>query len=260
MTKKGDFNFRYYKDYSGARSVFKVRSSESFINTRKEDYEKDDLVEGDIIEHRLSGIDGYDPRVYGVIKSYNGKAYAVSFNDQYSKHKIMAYENLDKDDLVETKVIPIDELSEDYVTVTSNVVANGFSGPANPKFEPYDRCHNYLSMDAPMYEINEIYLIVMRLVAYQYELLKNGTKNLVVTADAIFLDQLDVHAFALLDHTLFDGSNYKFKRVSSYKEDEEGILLVRSDVAKVYEKHGYEVLSFNPVKKNDRGKQRERKK
>lgn len=261
MERNNNFYFNYHRDYSGNHHVFKVFSKECFNETRKQDYERSGVFDGDIIEHRLAGVDEkYDPRIYGVIKSYDGKVYAVSFNDNYNYDKIIAHEGLDKDAFVDTKVIPIEELSDDYEVIPSATVTNGFSGPSNKKYEPYDQCHNYISTDVPMYEIDEMYLIVMRLTAYQYRLYKEGKKNLVVSGDSEFLHRLECSAFSLFGHVMFDKSKYDFRHIGGYNPDQKGIILCRKDVAEKYVKFGHEVIRFDSEVRTEEGKGRGRKK
>ena len=251
MERKEVFSFRYHRDYSGSHNVFKVYTREPFNERRKSEYDKPELVEGEIVEHRLGGIDKkYDPRIYGIVKSYDGKAYAVSFNDSYNYDKIIVHEGLNSGDFVDTKVIPVSELSDDYELTPSREVTDGFSGPANRKYSPYDQCHNYISPDEPMYEVDEIYLIVMRLVAYFYSLQKLGIKQLVVTSDSEFLHQIEIHSFTLFNHTMYNNSKFDFKRVGVYCPDAKGIVLVRREVAAEYKRMGYEVLEFGTPKKD----------
>ena len=261
--RKKNFYFNYHRDYSGNHHVFKVYEKECFNETRKHDYEREGVFDGDIIEHRLAGVSkDYDPRIYGVIKSYDGKVYAVSFNDKWNHDKICAYEGLDKEAFVDTKVIPIEELSDDYEVIPSSTVTDGFSGPSNKKYEPYDQCHNYIGIDIPMYEIDEMYLIVMRLTAYQYKLYQEGKKNLVVTGSSEFLHRLECYAFSLYDHVMFDQSKYDFRHIGNYNPDQKGIILCRKDVAEKYARFGHEVISFDSgVRTEDnKGKGRGRKK
>ena len=261
MRDREDFYFRYHRESIGSKNVFKVYSSVPFNEVRKYDYLKDDLIDGDIIEHRLSNVmDSADPRIYSVVKSYNGRAYAVSFNDKYNSKSIIRYDNLESEDFIDTKVIPIEELSDDYVTVTSNDVTNGFNGPTNPKYKPFDRCSNFISVDYPMYEIKEMYLVVMRIVAYYYGVRKNGLKALIVTSDRKFLDEIDAYSCSLFNRNRFNHSVYSFNRTSEYINDAEGIILCNNEIAQEYRDHGYEVLSFDKQINKDKEKVRGRKK
>ena len=60
-----------------------------------------------------------DPRDYCVVVADDGKAYAISVNDDAYKRRIRKYENIPQDKEIETKVKPLSEMTGYFVTIDS---------------------------------------------------------------------------------------------------------------------------------------------
>lgn len=64
--------------------------------------------------HRYK-LDNCDPRDYCAVVAYDGKAYAISINDEAYARKIRAYENIPEGEEIPTVVKPISEMTNYFV-------------------------------------------------------------------------------------------------------------------------------------------------
>lgn len=266
-------------DHFGRGHVFQISTLESFNQERKYIYNSQtNVVDGDIICHKKwfeydnflqeafvkqFDAEGYedeqrineeayrdfkidwDHRFYVIVRSYDGKNYAVNVHPDFYGDLICENQNIsyEKNGNIAQTIIPIEELPDDYVFALSNsFIMERFIHSSN---YIVSECTSIVSpeVDAKLYEIRTGELIGLRTIAFIDSLIKNGYENIVfsIKGSKYRRDNIEM----ILWHTSSDNSKYKF--VGHYSGEFSGIIMCRSEVAHKYERNGFLLIDFDKM-------------
>lgn len=256
--------------YGNLYHDFQIFESEPFnLNRRKMYIENRNVVDGDLICHKgwldidsKLNSDGekldinFDPRIYIVVKSFDGKGFALTFNELFYAEYVNDFEhnsyaedilndwykttydeNNNKIGIPNKKIIPLDELSDDYILVSTN----------SNLMKEISRCQviekndHVITCGTDVYGVEYKYLLALRIIAFIYSL---SEENVVLTYDGNkYKDYLKSAFYAV--------SRFKTKYcpvfIGHYDENLTGLLLCRLEVAKQYEKKGFKVLNVTDL-------------
>jgi len=248
----------YYSDRLGYyHHSLSVSSLESFNEQRKCDYEKQFVVDGDIICHKEwfnhdkfleKAFDEYnehpmditwDHRFYVVVRSYDGEAYAVNLCPRFYSPLVPG---LDKDDIKQT-IVPIKDLSDDYVlALTDSYILKRFSDCSS---DVVKRENSVISTGATKYKIDESKISALRIIAFINSLRSKGYHNIVISfknpMEGSALNWLKIHM-----HQVHGGNLGFFPIFIGHYEvrHSEDVVIARPEVARKYEKNGYLLLDY----------------
>ena len=257
-------------DYRGTH-VFHIEVLESFNDCRREFYKHNDsVVDGDIICHKewfkyddflkaafdkqfdaedyedVQRINAeaykhfqiyYDHRFYVVVRSYDGKDYAVNIHPDFYSEFVPNYQSLLREDNGNLKqtIIPIDELDDNYVFALSNsfIMQRFLKTTAEICRENHTKT----------YEIDSSELRGLRIIAFIDNLNKNGYSNIVfsVNGSKYRRDELN----STLWRTSSDNSNYQL--VGQYYDKVTGVVMCRPEIARKYAKNGFLLIDYDEM-------------
>lgn len=253
-----------YTFVNSERHAFEIANIESFNLCRKYHYLSDNVIDGDIICHKNwfkydkllekayeNCIDipmkiTWDHRFYVVVKGYDGKTYAVNIKPSFYGDLVdkTTAKNINENGEFEQIVIPIEELSDDYVFALSDSFI----------MDRFSHCSNDVIKDAPgvvnldqtdIYTIEEDNLIAIRFIAY-IKMLKNRGINKIVVSFPGSKYEKDWFKTDLLQVKGTD-SNLRFTFLGVYLEKNKDVVICRPEVASKYEKNGYCLIDFNDL-------------
>lgn len=243
---------------------FQIATLEPFNLVRASQYNDSEVVDGDIICHKKwfeydevfkDAYDNdnpnpmeisWDHRFYVIVKSYNGKAYAVNISP-YFYSELVSDKNklgLNERGLTKQLIIPIENLSDNYVfALTDSFIFQNFLRCSSSLIKPsLDIISHSLTN---MYEISSGDLISLRFIAFINSLRENGHQNIVVSCDG---SKYYRQYFELtLNHIIRTMNNLRFKFIGSYLEDNKDVIICRPEVASLYERNGYTIISFRDM-------------
>lgn len=253
-----------YNFVNSERHAFKIASIESFNLCRKNQYFNDNVIDGDIICHKNwfkfdkllekgyeNGIDipmkiTWDHRFYVVVKGYDGKAYAVNIKPRFYGDLVdkATAQGINENGEFEQFVVPIEELSDDYVfALSDSFIMDRFSS-----------CSGGVIKDAPgvvnrdltsIYTIEEENLVALRFIAYIKMLKNKGVNKIVVSfsgtkylKERFKSDLLQVKGLDI---------NLNFSFLGVYLEKNADVVICRPEIANKYEKNGYCLIDFDDL-------------
>ena len=258
----GNMVFEYKSFGYDKRHAFEIATLEPFNLVRKNVYKNDDVIDGDIICHKdwfkydkfleqeWENDNDYpmeiswDHRFYIVVKSYDGNAYAVNINPQFYGDLVSEDKKIGfyPDGSIEQLVVPVEDLSDDYVFALSNsFIMKNF---ARCSSHVIDEAEGIVSLsDTDIYKINETSLIALRFIAFIKQLKNSGKDKIVVSFPGTkeYRDWFHLHLNMVKNH---DDKTLEFKFLGSYKEGNNAVVICRPDVARKYLKSGYYCVDF----------------
>ena len=211
-----------------------------------EDYEDEQRIKAEA--HKQFSI-YYDHRFYVVVRSYDGKDYAVNIHPDFYSEFVPNYQDLlhEKNGHLKQTIIPIDELDDNYVFALSNsFIMQRF-------LETTDEiCHEQRSMNsseslAKPYEIDSSELAGLRIIAFIDSLNRNGFSNIVFSVNGPRYTRDNLRT--ILWHTSTDHSNYQL--VGQYYDKATGIVMCRPEIARKYEKNGFLLIDYDEMLKGN---------
>ena len=187
----------------------------------------------------------YDHRFYVVVRSYDGKDYAVNIHPDFYSEFVPNYQDLLREDngYLKQTIIPIDELDDNYVFALSNsFIVQRFLETTDGICRENHTIISPESLAKP-YEIDSNELRGLRIIAFIDTLNKNGFKNIVfsVNGSKYRRDELN----STLRHTSSDNSNYQF--VGQYYDKLTGVVMCRPEIARKYAKNGFLLIDYDEM-------------
>ena len=251
----------YYHDAIGRYyHSFSVASFERFNEQRKQDYEKDFVVDGDVICHKDwftydeflgEAFDDcnenpmditWDHRFYVVVRSYDGKSYAVNIRPQFYSPLVPGFEGEDPKQII----IPIKDITDDYVhALTGSFILRRFSECSDHVInENFD----LIPSSVPRFAISEDKMIAIRALAFINSLRSKGFKKIVISftgpGKKLISDQFKLNMYYVNENDL----GFHFSYLGHYSEcGDEEVILARDEIARQYEKNGYLLIDFNDM-------------
>ena len=268
-------------DYRGTH-VFHIEVLESFNDCRRGFYQHNDgVVDGDIICHKewfkyddflKAAFDKqfdaedredeerinaeaykhfqiyYDHRFYVVVRSYDGKDYAVNIHPDFYSEFVPNYQDLlrEKNGHLKQTIIPIDELDDNYVFALSNsFIMQRFLETTNEICRREN--HSIISREslAKPYEIDSSELRGLRIIAFIDHLNKNGFSNIVFSVNGSKYRRDNLSTILWLTSS----DNSKYQLVGQYYDKATGIVMCRPEIARKYEKNGFLLIDYDEMLK-----------
>ncbi len=207
-------------------------------------------IDGLLVEHsgwyNNSNVSSFDPRLYIVIRGFDGEFYAISFRDNQRADIIERYEGISKPGFVETKIIRAEELTNDYVLAKVDNIAKLIS--------PYDPLNIYKvehkdelsEADSPhAYGVEAGAFNGLRLMIAMHILRSQGVNKIVVSSDNIGLEKLILFYMKTFSSSYNAKSSYVPQMVNIYSPYVNDLIMCSSALAREYVKNGYKLLELN---------------
>lgn len=222
-----------------------------------------DDVDGLLIEHGNWYKDptkvDFDPRLYSVVKGYDGKYYAISFRDFRRVDEIMEYENLTNPKQIDTKVKTLESLGNSFVLSKPSHVLDSIA-PQDPlniyKLSTKDEDKRSI---VNTYRLDYNAATGLKLIARVYEYLNRGYKKIVISADEKGVEELNIFFIKyFLDYCY--QSSYVPSSIPYFSKLGPDLIITSSDIAKLYELNGYKVIEATLTNTLDFVRYKEKKK
>ena len=183
----------------------------------------------------------FDPRLYSIVKASDQKYYAVSFRDFKRIDEIKEYEDLFFEEHIDTKIKPVEEISNDFVLARTQHILDSLSpqDPLNvyrtiPRFDGNNKFLNSYSI-----EYNS--LLGLKLLADMYCYKQKGHHKIVISADEEGVAELNIF-FIKYFYKYSNQSTIVPRSVPFYVDEASDIIITTPDIAKIYEKNGYKLI------------------
>lgn len=240
--------YKYFEVFGS--SPFKDEYIKAINSRYVKESDKQFNIDGLLIENKGwydgSNLSSFDPRLYIVMRGFDGDFYAISFRDNQRASIIERYEGSKRVDFVETKILKADSLIDDYVVASVSNVSKSLS--------PYDPLNIYKidhkgelseADKAHVYGVEYGSFNGLKLMIAINKLRTQGVKKIVISSDSVGIEKLILFymkTFTVLYNTK---STYVPQRVNTYSPYVGDLIVCSSLVSREFEKNGYQLLELN---------------